>query len=278
MKRIWIAGLALVALAFGGLATAAHATQFSQSAESEDCGEVTLSGTAGKLDGDYILHWFVESHPGISGNIALDGEETITFAEDLNGGAISVVYFSTSPESDENLPPEEIAVVTDCEEPVPEPTPTEVPEMGSITVVKDANGAGSLDFDFTFNGANFNLSNDEFVVFDDLDAGSYIIDEVGADGWALDDIDCSGADTTDNDTEDGDVRVHLGAGEHATCVFTNLEAPAAPTATTAPQATATLVPVPTPIIVEVEVPGPTRIVERETFIRPPSTGSAGLAQ
>jgi hypothetical protein len=152
--------------------------------------------------------------------------------------------------------------------------------LGSITVVKDANGAGSLDFDFEGDLGNFNLENDESIIFEDLEADEYFINEIGADGWELDEVDCGDAVISDSDVDDGDIRVSLSQGENVTCVFTNSKVALATTVATtvATTITATATPVPQqPIIVEqrVIVEAPTAPVTN-AVVSPPSTGDAGL--
>lgn len=143
----------------------------------------------------------------------------------------------------------------------------------SITVEKDANGAGSLEFDFDGTLGNFHLGNDETKTVNGLAAGSYLIREISTPGWTLTKIDCGDADVSDADVSDGDIRVQASAGDDILCTFTNTKDPAA---TSTPAPTATPAPTSTPITVFIPVPGPTQIVERVVTITPPSTGDGGL--
>jgi hypothetical protein len=118
MKHKIMAAVAVTALAcVTGAAAWATPAELSQSADGSVCGQVTLAGTSGQHLGKYLLHWFVEEDTAKAGNLSLPGEKVITFDEDYGGGEVSVVYHATSPESDENLDPEEVIVDTDCAEP-----------------------------------------------------------------------------------------------------------------------------------------------------------------
>jgi len=115
---------------------------------------------------------------------------------------------------------------------------TNTAQPGSITIVKDADPDDGTDFDFSGHLGDFTLDD---AVPDDVDgvssskisnnlpAGTYVITESSLVGWDLTDISCSGdADVkigTDSDFDPGDtsVTIDLGAGESATCTFTNEE-------------------------------------------------------
>ncbi|MEX0784429.1 MAG: hypothetical protein WD557_17455 [Dehalococcoidia bacterium] len=113
----------------------------------------------------------------------------------------------------------------DCQipdEPTVTPT-TPVTETGSITVAKDAGEDTTTLFDFTFNGAPFDLMGGESQLFDDLDAAAYTIVELAEPGFSLTDTTCVGAASW-NETATGAV-VNLAAGEDVTCTVTNTENP-----------------------------------------------------
>jgi len=93
-------------------------------------------------------------------------------------------------------------------------------ELGSITVVKDADPADGTDFEFTSDlGANFFLKDDESQPFNNLTWGDYDVTEIVPAGWTLDNINCTGGDSTP--IADG-VTVHLDPGEDITVTFTNI--------------------------------------------------------
>lgn len=147
---------------------------------------------------------------------------------------------------------------------------------GSITIVKEANGAGATDFDFVGDLGNFNLDNDESLTWSGLVPGSYSVLEVGAEGWHLVNIDCSGSDFSDTDITDSDVSIDLEAGDEAICVFEN-EADEAVSPTPVVTEEPTVVPTveaPTPQIIVVE--SKPQIIVEAPRITPPSTGTGGL--
>jgi hypothetical protein len=102
----------------------------------------------------------------------------------------------------------------------------------SITVVKDAVPDSEQQFEFVSNFTDpFLLTDDgsgsNWVTFDGLSPGTYVITETQPEGWDLDSIVCSGADYA-IDFPAGLVTVTLGVDEDATCTFTNLEQQPAP--------------------------------------------------
>lgn len=230
----------------------------------EECGVADVSLATMPKDLFYQAVWM----EGDVDPIFPANEFPAEFEEDYNDGSVVISWWLEGPEADyledTRLPnfwdnrAGKLTVNTDCES-----------EPGSITIIKNADGAGNLAFDFDGSLGNFNLTNDESIVFSDLTADSYTINEVATSNWELDEIACVGADTTDNDVDDGDVRIHLDAGEDATCVFTNVAIEVEPTSTAMPIATATPMPTSTPnvVVVTVEVP---------TLISPPSTGTGGI--
>ncbi len=101
-------------------------------------------------------------------------------------------------------------------------------ELGSITIIKDAQPDDPQNFVFTATGEdvnNFTLDDDDNAtysdtkLFDDLSAGGYTFTEGTVEGWTLKDIECS---TETGVTIDGAmVSITLGAGANVTCTFIN---------------------------------------------------------
>jgi len=101
-------------------------------------------------------------------------------------------------------------------------------ELGSITIIKDANPDGAQDFGFSMTGtdpATFSLDNDadatlsSQVTFTDLAAGAYSVSEAAVEGWGLTSITCSEGGTGDLATRTATVA--LVAGANVTCTFLN---------------------------------------------------------
>ena len=109
----------------------------------------------------------------------------------------------------------------------PEPPPP--PELGAITIVKDAKPDSSQEFDFGGNLGPFTLVDDqgsggtESITFDELDAGTYTATELGPpEGWTLDDVSCDvDGDDSQTSISGATASIDLAAGEHVTCTFTN---------------------------------------------------------
>lgn len=107
--------------------------------------------------------------------------------------------------------------------------PELVAETGSLTVTKVATGAGAPDtWTFPFDGGalgTFDLTNAApTAVFDELDAGVFVIEETDAGTAGLTDIDCGDANAVvaiADDASDGAVTVTLAEGEDVVCTFTN---------------------------------------------------------
>lgn len=275
MRSIYIAGLALVALATGLFGATAQATDggesLSQSADVSVCGEVELSGT-NETGFAFGIVWTTED--GQDGVFGVPGSETVTFEEDVNGGTVWVSYgISVGAESDWYLPHSTATVITDCLP--PEPTATPEPETGTITITKDTN-PNSFDVAFDYDGSfdftleDDNSGNNQDVWTAELEPGSYEFIEDVAEGYELWDVDCSGGNVDIDLNGPVHLTVDLDAGDDVTCRFRNDAVPVEPTI--AP----TLAPIPTPALIF--VPGPERVVEVEVPARisPPSTGDAGL--
>jgi len=113
-------------------------------------------------------------------------------------------------------------------------------QQGSITIKKETDPDGGAGFDFTGTGFPascdldaFTLDDDEQESCDNLAPGTYVITESALAGWDLTDISCSGDATVkfgdgtsfhDSFTlGDDSVEITLGAGESATCTFSNEE-------------------------------------------------------
>ena len=100
-------------------------------------------------------------------------------------------------------------------------------ELGSITIVKDADPADGTDFEFTGDLGSFILDDatpddsdgiSDTTTFSNLTWGDYDVTEIVPAGWTLDNINCTGGDSTP--IADG-VTVHLDPGEDITVTFTN---------------------------------------------------------
>ena len=108
------------------------------------------------------------------------------------------------------------------------PAPPPPPEVGSITIVKDAVPDSGVDFGFTGDLGNWALDEDggsavpSSRTFGDLEAGSYEVTETVVEGWKLTKITCTDPDEgTDVDVGDATATVDLDAGENVVCTFTN---------------------------------------------------------
>ena len=111
----------------------------------------------------------------------------------------------------------------------------------SITIKKQTDPDGGTGFSFTGTGFpagcsldSFTLDDDEQESCDNLEPGTYVITESDVAGWDLTDISCSGDATVKFGdginfphasfvAGDTSVEITLGAGESATCTFTNKE-------------------------------------------------------
>jgi len=96
----------------------------------------------------------------------------------------------------------------------------EVPETGSITIVKQTSPDGSeteFEFDPSY-GNNFLLTDGNSNVTNNLVAGSYTVEEIAPIGWRLLSVECEGGDSSEIFSG---VSIDLAEGENITCTFTN---------------------------------------------------------
>jgi len=92
-------------------------------------------------------------------------------------------------------------------------------DNGSITIVKETNPDGGSGFNFSGDLGPFTLSDNGSRSFDKA-AGDYDVTESLPTDWELDSVECDDGDSTD--ITNG-VTIHLDAGEHVTCTFTNIK-------------------------------------------------------
>ncbi len=107
------------------------------------------------------------------------------------------------------------------------------PELGSISITKDAGDAADSAVSFTTTGGlegdlGFTLDDDaatidvfETVLFGDLAAGSYTVTELVAEGWILESITCEGGVDVVTDAMTGLTTITLAAGENVSCTYVN---------------------------------------------------------
>jgi hypothetical protein len=106
-------------------------------------------------------------------------------------------------------------------------TGSPVPQIGSITIVKEANPQSEQLFSFltSIGGPNqgFQLKDNgtdpNSITFNDLPPSSYNVFEQVPTGWTLDPVQCSGG--ADIITSGANVQITLSGGEDVTCTFTN---------------------------------------------------------
>ena len=100
-------------------------------------------------------------------------------------------------------------------------------QLGSFTVLKSTDPAGSPQT-FTFTGdAAGTLSDGQAIVLDALLPGLYQSTEIVPDDWTLESIDCQGATDSVIGIDGSTVSVELAAGEDVACTFNNVRQPAA---------------------------------------------------
>lgn len=100
---------------------------------------------------------------------------------------------------------------------------------GSITIIKDAQPNDAQNFAFTTSAglSNFNLDDDSdpnlsnTKVFSNVSAGTYEVTEGVTSGWSLTGLTCTGAPNSSVSLANRKATIVLGAGENATCTFTN---------------------------------------------------------
>ena len=108
----------------------------------------------------------------------------------------------------------------------------EEPELGTITIIKDASPNAAQDFIFTAgeglsgftldDDSDGTLSNSE--LFEDLEAGEYSVAESTVEGWTLTSITCNeGANFEIDETNARQVNITLDEGEDVTCTFLNTQ-------------------------------------------------------
>jgi len=102
-------------------------------------------------------------------------------------------------------------------------------QLGSITIVKDAQPNAPQDFAFTTTGTglvNFTLDDDADPalsnqrVFADLSAGTYTVTEAALGGWRLANLTCSAGGAVN--LGQATATITLAAGANVTCTFTNV--------------------------------------------------------
>ena len=92
-------------------------------------------------------------------------------------------------------------------------------DYGSITIVKETDPDGGSGFNFSGSLGYFTLNDNGSRSFDNLAAGDYNVTESVPTDWELDSVECTG----DSTSIANGVTIHLDAGEHVTCTFTNIE-------------------------------------------------------
>jgi hypothetical protein len=96
---------------------------------------------------------------------------------------------------------------------------TTVLDTGTITIVKQADAAGS--FDFTGDMGGFSLNSGDSITFNDVAAGAYAVTETDpASAFVLTGLSCDDANST-ADVSARTATVQLEPGEHVTCTFVN---------------------------------------------------------
>jgi LPXTG-motif cell wall-anchored protein len=93
---------------------------------------------------------------------------------------------------------------------------------GSLTIIKDAEGAGALGFNFDAGAlGTFTLADGGSELFSELEAGSYTVTETAATGWEFIEVQCTAEDWQADPDGGASVTVNLAEGEAAVCTFTN---------------------------------------------------------
>ena len=93
-----------------------------------------------------------------------------------------------------------------------------LPQTGHITIAKIAPGGGTTLFHFAGDLGLMALADGYTGTQYNIPAGDYLVNETVPAGWALTDITCVGGDST---PAPNGVIIHLDAGEHINCTFTN---------------------------------------------------------
>jgi hypothetical protein len=92
-------------------------------------------------------------------------------------------------------------------------------ERGSILIVKETDPPGAAGFEFIGDLGSFALDDGGSRVFGDLVSGDYDVTEALSAGWDLDDVVCTGGDST---VAANGVTVHLDPGKDVVCTFSNV--------------------------------------------------------
>jgi hypothetical protein len=190
-------------------------TLFNEAEEEVDSG-ATVDGTVTFSDLPFGTYTLVETGgpEGSDCSVVSASGEGVTFDDET--GVITIVLT-------ENNADVTVTVVNECEQLPP-------PQLGSITIIKNAIPDDAQDFAFTTTGSglsNFSLDDDadatlsNQVTFDDLAAGPYSVTESATAGWDLTSINCSAGGTGDATT--GTASITIVGSENVTCTFVNEE-------------------------------------------------------
>jgi hypothetical protein len=97
-------------------------------------------------------------------------------------------------------------------------------QIGNITIAKEAPGGGATLFYFGGDLGLMALADGYTGTQYNIPAGDYVVTESVPSDWFLMDVSCEGGDSTPyGDGSGRGVTIHLVAGEHITCTFTNLQ-------------------------------------------------------
>lgn len=97
-------------------------------------------------------------------------------------------------------------------------------QVGDIIIAKEAPGGDSTLFHFSGDLGAMVLADGYTGTFQNIPAGDYTVTEVVPSGWKLTDVTCVGGDSTPySDASSEGVTIHLDAGEHIMCTFTNTQ-------------------------------------------------------
>ncbi len=119
---------------------------------------------------------------------------------------------------------EEVGAAATCDVTDTDTATVTVVNPATNVVTKVTEPESSQQFDFTFAGSPFTVSDGESQTFDNLVPGTYIVEESVPAGWTLTDLTCDDA-TADTSTSDGQAVVDLDPGEVVTCTYTNTFVP-----------------------------------------------------
>jgi hypothetical protein len=167
-----------------------------------------------------------------------DDIEGLTFAPDgrwlgVNGkeGSVGGALWEIDGETGAASNPHVLDETTDYESIacIAAQAPPPPPEVGSITIVKDASGdGGGAVFSFTGALGDFTLDEDGATArlssrtFGDLQAGTYLVQESSLEGWKLASVTCTDEDEgSAADLATATASIDLDAGENVVCTFRN---------------------------------------------------------